>query len=133
MERRQFQLPEADVNHLNARGLRWETLASGGSRWLLVHDFPVPNGYNVTGVTAAVSISPGYPDAQLDMVYFHPPLARCDGRAIGALSSQVIDGKNFQRWSRHRTPANPWRPGEDDLSSHLALVEHWLEREFTKG
>lgn len=133
MERRQFQMPEADVDHLTARGLRWETLVEGGARWLLVHDFPVPAGYNAGSVTAAVAISPGYPDAQLDMVYFHPPLARRDGRAIGALSAQGIDGKSFQRWSRHRTGVNPWRPGEDDLSSHLALVEHWLEREFTKG
>jgi hypothetical protein len=131
--RRQFLLPEADMDYLKASGLQWETVSEGGWRWLLLYDFPVPSGYNVTAATAAVSISAGYPDAQLDMVYFYPPLARRDGRPIGALASQAIDGKTFQRWSRHRTSANPWRPGEDDLSTHLALIEHWLEREFKKG
>lgn len=131
--RRQFLLPEADVDYLNACGLQWETIIEGSWRWLLLHDFHIPDGYNVTSATAAVSITAGYPDAQLDMVYFYPPLAREDGRVIGALSTQTIGGRSFQRWSRHRTGANPWRPGEDDLSAHLTLVQHWLEREFKKG
>ncbi len=84
-------------------------------------------------VMVALRIETGYPDTQLDMVYFYPHLARCDRQPIGALASQTLDGKDWQRWSRHRTGQNPWRPGEDDLASHLALVEHWLEREFLKG
>jgi hypothetical protein len=131
--RRQFLLPEADREHMDARGQTWETIIDPAGRWLLVHEFPVPDGYNAKRVIAAVQIGAGYPDAQLDMVYFHPPLARADGRAIGALSHQLIDGKTFQRWSRHRTGQNPWRPGQDDVASHLILVEHWLEREFKKG
>lgn len=131
--RRQFLLPEADAEHLGSYELQWETIVEPGWQWLLVHGFPVTDGYNVSSVTAAVSVSPGYPDAPLDMVYFYPALARSDGRAIGALSAQAIDGKIFQRWSRHRTALNPWRPGVDDLAAHLALVRHWLEREFKKG
>jgi hypothetical protein len=131
--RRQFSLPEVDEDHLEARGLAWETVIEGGVRWLIIHDFPAPNGYNQAKVAAAVRMDIGYPDAQLDMVYFYPHLARLDGRPIGALASQPLDGKDWQRWSRHRTAQNPWRPGEDDLSTHLALVEHWLEREFSKG
>jgi hypothetical protein len=130
--RRQFALPENDQAHLDAHGLPWETIISNGGRWVLIHTFPVPGGYNHSSVDIAVKIEPGYPDTQLDMVYFYPPLARLDGSPIGALSSQVIDGKGFQRWSRHRTGANPWRPGEDDLSSHLSLIEYWLERELKK-
>ena len=130
--RRQFALPENDLAHLEARGLPWETIISDGGRWVLIHTFPVPNGYNQKSVDVAVRIEPGYPDTQLDMVYFYPALAKLDGKPIAALSSQAIDGKNFQRWSRHRTGENPWRPGEDDLSSHLSLVEHWIERELSK-
>src|SRR5690348_2395424 len=131
--RRQFDLPEGDVDHLTARGLPWEALAERDVRWLLIHGFPVPAGYNHTQVQLALRIEPGYPDAQIDMAYFFPVLARTDGRAIGALSSQMIDGRQFQRWSRHRTDANPWRPGDDDLSTHLLLIEDWLRREFSKG
>jgi hypothetical protein len=131
--RRQFDLPEADVDHLTARGLPWETLAEGDARWLVINDFPVPAGYNHSRVQLALRIEPAYPDTQIDMAYFFPALARADGGAIGALSSQAIDGRQFQRWSRHRTGNNPWRPGEDDLSTHLLLVEDWLRREFMKG
>lgn len=129
--RRQFSLPEVDEAHLNARGLDWETIIDGGVRWVLLHGFPLPVGYNQRTAIAAIRIETGYPDTQLDMVYFQPGLARTDGRTIGALSTQALDGKVFQRWSRHRTGQNPWRPGEDDLASHLALVEHWLEREIS--
>jgi hypothetical protein len=129
--RRQFTLPEGDETHLKACGLDWETIIEGGVRWILLHGFAVPGGYSQRTATAAVRMETGYPDTQLDMVYFHPGLARTDARAVGALTTQVLDGKTFQRWSRHRTSQNPWRPGEDDLASHLALVEHWLEREIS--
>jgi hypothetical protein len=128
--RRQFDLPEDDVETLEALGLPWETLALGGARWVIVSGFPVPEGYTHTSADVAVQISPGYPTAQLDMAYFNPPLARRDGQPIGALSSLSLDGKVWQRWSRHRTSTNPWRPGVDDLGSHLRSVEDWLAREF---
>lgn len=132
MNRRHFALPEADEEFLNSSGLRWEALLDSGVRWLVIYDFPVPPGYNTTTVTVALRIETGYPDAQLDMVYFVPALTRLDGRPIGALSSQPLDAKSFQRWSRHRTGTNPWRPGIDDVSTHLMLVENWLQREFQK-
>jgi hypothetical protein len=131
--RRQFSLPEADEDSLVARGFPWETLIEAGVRWLIVHDFPVPPGYNQDTVLVAIRIETGYPDAPLDMMYVFPPLARQDGHRIGALSPQPLDGKMYQRWSRHRTPHNPWRAGEDDLASHLQLIEHWFEREFRRA
>lgn len=130
--RRQFRLPTEDEAYLKARELLCETIIEGSTHWLLVNNFPVPAGYNHNQVIAAVRIETGYPDTQLDMVYFYPPLLRKDSKPIGAISSHTLDGKSYQRWSRHRTSANPWRPGEDDISTHLALVEYWLEREFSK-
>ena len=52
-----------------------------------------------------------------------------DGRPIGALSTQTIAATTWQRWSRHRTTANPWRAGIDDVASHLALVDEWLQKQ----
>lgn len=132
MTRRHFALPEADEEFLNSLGLPWETLLESGVRWVFIYNFPVPSGYNHTTVTVAIRIMPGYPDAQLDMAYFFPALARADGKHIGALTPFPLDGKSFQQWSRHRTGTNPWRPGVDDLSTHLMLVEDWLKREFAK-
>jgi len=130
--RRQFELPSFDAQHLATMALDWETIVDGAGRWLLIHDRPVPNGYNVERVAVALQIPPGYPDAQIDMAYFYPHLSRKDGLPINALAGHALDGKEFQRWSRHRTGEAPWRPGEDDISSHLVLVDDWLAREFEK-
>jgi hypothetical protein len=130
--RRGFRLPESDETFLNALGRPWETIGNGGGRWLLIHERRVPTGYNVGTASEAYRIDVGYPDTQIDMVYFLPHLSRVDGCAIGALSVEQIDGQQWQRWSRHRTPEYPWRPGEDDISTHLVLVDHWLEREFRR-
>lgn len=129
--RRQFDLPEADEAHLESLGRPWETINDGAARWLLLHEWPIPPGYNLTAVSIAIRIEPGYPDTQLDMVYVLPHLARADKVAINALAGQSIDGREWQRWSRHRTNENPWRPGIDDLSTHLFLVDDWFAREFS--
>lgn len=131
--RREFDLPDEDRAFLDAYGCPWETVVDG-SPWVLLHGFPTQDaGYNHDAVTAAIRIETGYPKAALDMVYFHPALARKDGRAIGATqATQQLDGKVFQRWSRHYTPANPWVVGEHNLGTHILTVEGWLMREFEK-
>lgn len=130
--RRDFDLPEDDVLFLVESGLNWETVNGNGMQWLLITEFPVPAGYNVSQVNLAIKIETGYPRTPLDMAYFYPALQRTDGYPIRALSIQMIDAKSYQRWSRHRTPANPWRVGIDDLSSHITLVSFWFEQEFLK-
>ena len=130
--RRQFTLPAEDMEWLEMLGLSYELVTDGGALRVIVYDLPVPAGYNTQKVSAYVRIEPGYPDSQIDMVYFNPGLSRIDGRPIGALSGEGFDGKDWQRWSRHRTPANPWRPGVDNLATHFALVQDWLERELKK-
>ena len=129
---RQFDLSEEDTKFLNDYGLPWETIVDG-SMWVLIHEFPAPPGYNHAKVTAAVRIETGYPTTPLDMVYFFPALARRDGQPIKATEApQQLSGKNYQRWSRHRTTQNPWKVGQDNIGSHVFLIEDWLEREFEK-
>lgn len=77
-------------------------------------------------------IESGYPEAQIDMAYFYPDLRRSDGTALKAIASDSFDGKQWQRWSRHRTPQNPWRPGIDNVSTHLSAVQSWLKLELNK-
>ncbi len=102
----------------------------GSQRWLLIHDWPLPDGYNHSTVTAAIAVPSAYPDAALDMVYFQPHVARRDGKTIPAVSNHRVLGTDWQRWSRHYTGKNPWRVGEDDMSTHMILIDHWLRREF---
>lgn len=132
--RRDFRLPAEDEAFLESTGLRWETVTEGAAdqmvRRLVVYGFPIPTGYNVGVADLFLRIEPLYPDTQIDMVYFHPALAKVSGGAIGALSTEPFDRKQWQRWSRHRTSQNPWRPGLDSLETHLALVRTWLTREL---
>lgn len=130
--RRQFHLPEEDTEFLEGQDLPWDTVMDSSGSYVFIHQFPVPEGYNHPTVTAAIRIESGYPQTQLDMVYVFPALARLDGQQIGALCDQPIDGKTFQRWSRHRTGENPWRPGIDNLATQVGLVSFWFEHEFIK-
>ena len=128
--RRQFQLTEEDEECLVARGLKWESVAENNVKWLIIHDYAIPEGYNHRRALAALRIPPSYPDDQIDMVYFHPSLALVSGRTIRQLSAHALDGKEYQQWSRHRTAQNPWRSGLDSIGTHLLQVDSWLAREL---
>ncbi len=130
--RKQFQLPEDDIIFLESQCMVWETINDQGMHWVIIHNYPVPSGYEIDKTVVALKIETGYPRAPLDMAYFYPPLIRKDGQLIGATCLQQIDGNSYQRWSRHRTSNNPWREGIDDLSTHLSLVSFWFEQEFIK-
>ncbi len=130
--RRAFEMPEADSDFLRRCECPWETVIEGEVRRLILYDFAVPEGYGVPLVTLNLRIERGYPDNQLDMVYFLPELTRRDGKGIAAVAGDQFDGKTWQRWSRHRTAENPWRPGIDNVETHLLLVTEWLKREFGK-
>ncbi len=129
--RHDLVLPPNDVVYLNTTHPGWQTIRDDAASWLVIPDYVPPSGYNHTVVTAVLRLEPGYPDTPIDMVFFSPLLARTDGITIGATSGQrTVNGISYQQWSRHRSPGNPWRPGIDDIESHMLLVEYWLEREF---
>ena len=130
--RRQFQLGEEDEECLAARGLVWEAVIENNSKWLIFPQYPIPEGYNNRTVSAALRIKPSYPDDDIDMVYFYPGLALTTGRGISKLTPHPLDGKQYQQWSRHRNPENPWRMGLDNVCTHLLQVDCWLERELRK-
>ncbi len=128
--RREFDLPEEDTEYLESMGYKWECIKDGQHQWLIVYDYPVPQGYNANQANVALRIDPGYPVSQIDMAYFLPILSTKNGKKINALANQSIEGKIWQRWSRHRTVQNPWRPEVDNVSTHLQFVTFWLEREL---
>ena len=127
--RRQFELPGLDREFLERRRLPWEAVIEQSGQWVILHEYPVPGGYNHATVSAALQLPESYPDTQIDMVYFYPHLAGTNGR-LGGLSPLEFDGKIWQQWSRHRTTANPWRRGYDCIETHVLLVDEWLDREF---
>jgi len=128
---RDFALLEADESYLDALGLRWETTSAEGSRWLIVRDYPVPDGYTVKSTALALMVPPAYPRAEIDMFFVHPHLHLKSGVQIPATEAmQAIGGIPFQRWSRHRGSIKPWNPRSDNVVTHLALVETALLKEI---
>ena len=124
-----FHLPEEDREYLDSLGPRWETIEDQGGRWVLIHEHPLPTGFNQRTACFAIRVEGGYPPAKLDMVYLFPALQREDNRPIPALSTQALDGKTFQRWSRHYA----WREGVDNLSTHHLRMVQALEDELRRA
>lgn len=128
-----FDLPEEDQDYANRLSDKLERVLDSGRRWVLLHEFPVPEGYNLTKVTAAVMLPVGYPQSAPDMVYFYPALSLSSGKKIHAAeATEAIQGKTYQRWSRHFTQQAPWRPGIDSLETYALMINGWLEREVTR-
>ena len=128
--RRQFTLAAGDTVFLNNLGLPWETLHYANRLWVIIYGMSLPKGFQVVSADVAIEIAAGYPTAQLDMAYFCPPLACVDGKPIAQTQvTEQLDGKDWQRWSRHRIGASVWKPGIDNLESHFDYVQNWLLRE----
>jgi len=128
--RRDIALLDHDRVFLDGYGLPWESIVDG-SRWVLLHRFPLPPGASPREITVAIRMEDGYPLGQLDMMYVHPAIVRVDGKAIPQTQAvQQLDGKAFQRWSRHRTQHNPWVPGQDSLETHIYFIEDCFNAEF---
>lgn len=126
MIRRHFRIACGDEESLNATGLEWETVSEHGCRWLIIRRRPLPAGFDVTLADLALVIPPLYPDVQIDSVLFRPCPRLPGGTNLSHVSPYSFDGDTWTHLCRHRTASNPWRPGVDDIASHLALVDCWL-------
>lgn len=124
--RRDFELAEDDQQCLDGHGFPWDTIVETNVQWVILRGYAIPTGYNVPAADAAIRIPPSYPDGGLDMVYFYPKLSLTSGRTIIKLTDHLIEGKQYQQWSRHYT----WQPGLDSLCTHLLLIKTWLQREL---
>lgn len=130
--RRDAPLLDADMAFLEAYGHQFDIIKDG-STWTVLHDFPIPPGFNHNSVSLAIRIEQGYPMTELDMLYVFPRLSRIDGREIPQTQAeQPIEGKIFQRWSRHRSGANHWMPGVDCLETHIFFIEEIFEQEAAR-
>ena len=128
--RKQFALSGSDTAFLQSLALPWETLHSANRMWVLIYGLPLPAGFQVPTANVAIEIAPGYPTSQLDMAWFDPALRRLDGQVIAQTQVfEQIDGRGWQRWSRHRIGSSVWKPGIDNLESHFTYIQGWLSRE----
>lgn len=130
MPLRAFPVLNVDEAFLNAKFPSWEAVVDGGRQWIVLPDFTLPPGYSVQKVRLALEIQPTYPAVEIDMFYLFPAVTLNSGAQIPAADAMVaIRDQQFQRWSRHRTPAGPWKPGYDNVKTHMALVDNALLKE----
>lgn len=128
--RRDFVLLASDEAGLAERGIMWSSALDAGRRWLILRDMPLPLGFDVTMATVAMEIPPTYPMAEIDMFYCAPELRLTSGRVIPQTQvTEMVCGRPFQRWSRHRGAIAPWRPNKDSILTHLLLIDASLARE----
>jgi len=128
--RREFPILDADEIYLDRLGWKWETVVEGGKRWVLIHGYALPTGYNVSSVTMAIDVPGNYPASQIDMFYCFPRVTLASGMAVAQTeATQSIQGEPFQRWSRHRQGESEWDPASDRIETHLMVIEECLSRE----
>jgi hypothetical protein len=127
---RQFRLMPADENYLDSTFQDWQAILENGRQWVILPSYHLPVGYSETGVSLAIEVPTTYPMQQIDMFYVFPAVVILSGTALLATEHrEAIQGKSYQRWSRHRGANSPWRPGIDNVMTHLALVESALLKE----
>lgn len=127
-----MSLPETDAAYLAERAINHEVVVDGGMTCVILHAWPLPNGYDRESADLMLRLSPGYPDLHPDMWWFQPAVRLANGQNLPA--TEVVEqhlGRSWQRWSRHLT-GEQWRSGVDGLESYLALIRQDLERSVPK-
>lgn len=119
-----FALLPSDDEGFRRRGFKPRRVVEGGRRWLIFDVYPLPKGLSPRAVAIALEIPPSYPRAEIDMFYCHPAVGRDDGGAIPQTEArETIEGRTYQRWSRHRGAQSRWDAKTDTVLTHLTLVD----------
>ena len=125
-----FQILPKDNEYLNQVFGNFRTIVEQNRRWLIVDNYQLPEGYSHQVISIAIEIPIAYPQAEIDMFYTYPRIQLSTG-AIPSCTEvdQSIEGKLYQRLSRHRSPLSAWNPACDNVITHFALIEESLLRE----
>ncbi|WNG41540.1 hypothetical protein F0U61_53565 [Archangium violaceum] len=118
-----LRLPEGDERYLAEKGFAYE-LKQDERRmvYLVLKNVPVSSArYDHSSIDLMLQIPNGYPSGGLDMYWVYPTLKLKNGNYPEAASTfEQYLGITWQRFSRHL--ATPWKAGQDNLASFLALA-----------
>ena len=117
-----MKLPEADREYLERCGIAHRVFEADGMLNVELLDFPMPDGLSARTASVLFRLSASYPDTPPDMWWIIPHLTPVRGGTIPATEViETIDGRSWQRWSRHLDPT-AWRSGIDSLESYVRLL-----------
>jgi hypothetical protein len=119
---------EPPVDSLSVGFDRFEVLPQpDGWTFLVVHDYPIPEGFTPNVTRLLVKLPPLFPDAAPDMFWLNPHVRTSSGAMPqGASVEAVMDGQ-WQRFSWHLQPG-AWQPGISTLRDFMRCVRARLEK-----
>jgi hypothetical protein len=119
-------IPQHDEDYLKERGFDYQLKQVGAEVHLVIRNWAFPSAYNPQSADLLIRISAGYPLSQLDMFWTSPDLKLASGGWPQAAEvHETLDGRNWQRWSRH---TQEWRAGVDNLRTFVAAVTMEINR-----
>lgn len=129
--RRDFHLPDDDIQFLDNLDLAWEAIQDGNERAVVLYGFPMPPPFQPEKLNLKIKLPQDYTSgAALDMFFTDRHVTRSDGKAIERLTeSGQFDNKKWWQWSRHYPKNTKWRPGVNTLATHISYVRHILNQE----
>jgi hypothetical protein len=98
-----------------------------GWTFLIVPDYPLPEGLSPQSVRLLVKLPPAFPDAAPDMFWLSPQIRTRTGVAPQGTSIETVLGTPWQRFSWHLNPG-AWRPGISTLRDYMRCVRARLEK-----
>lgn len=119
-------LPAVDREVLRARGLlNAKATLVGEEIFLIIENYPVPDGYDADEVALLLRLPRQWPDGAVDMFWTSPNLKIASTGELPQATQVSIEhgGRHWQRWSRHFS----WRPGQDGLETLLIIVSNSLK------
>ena len=129
--RRNFNLPDEDIQFLDNLNLKWESIQEANKRAVIMYGFLFPEVFTPQEVDLKIKMPMDYSSgAALDMFFTNIHVTRKDAVDIPRQTeSEQFDGKRWWQWSRHYPNNCKWRSGINNLVTHVCHVQHILDEE----
>jgi hypothetical protein len=98
-----------------------------GWTYLVVHDYPIPDGYAPNVSRLLVKLPPLFPDAAPDMFWLNPHVRTSSGAMPQGTSVEAVLDSQWQRFSWHLQPG-AWLPGISTLRDFMRCVRARIEK-----
>jgi hypothetical protein len=99
-----------------------------GWTFLIVNDYPLPEGFVPNVVRLLVKLPPLFPDAAPDMFWLNPQVRTSSGAMPQGAAMETLLNGQWQRFSWHLLPG-AWRPGTSTLRDFMRCVRARLEKQ----
>lgn len=114
-----------DTDTIAAAGLEGERVElhsqPGGWTFLVIHNFPLPEGYTPRAVSVLIKLPPLFPEAAPDMFWVRPAARTRSGSMPKATTTEQLLGGPWQRYSWHLS-SGAWKPGESTLRDYIRCI-----------